>query len=287
MWYREGGEKRNTASRIFRVFGTVTLLRCRRGSSSRRRRLSIPTRLCCFPQASAVLRPLVVSLLLCCSSPLFRSSPLYRSPLHLSTTCVCACACCVHLCTLRYSPLNLPPAITVPWPWLSVLLSSVLPAWSLRLALASPALSIVRVSLSLARGALLDPPRSQHALAALRCSSTHPCSSNRSCTRVLVGETARALSLSLSLSLLVRVSLCPRVLPTQPHPSPNSTGPCLLPLLLLTAQSFLTHTHPSTHGCLALILTLLRFVSFAAACCRRSHVAARARCRCRAGGAAR
>jgi len=163
----------------------------------------------------------------------------------------------------------------------------VLPAWSLRLALASPALSIVRVSLSLARGALLDPPRSQHALAALRCSSTHPCSSNRSCTRVLVGETARALSLSLSLSLLVRVSLCPRVLPTQPHPSPNSTGPCLLPLLLLTAQSFLTHTHPSTHGCLALILTLLRFVSFAAACCRRSHVAARARCRCRAGGAAR
>ena len=85
---------------------------------------------------------------LCCSAPLFRSSPLYRSPLHLSTTCVCACACCVHLCTLRYSPLNLPPAITVPWPWLSVLLSSVLRAWSLRLALASPALSIVRVSLA-------------------------------------------------------------------------------------------------------------------------------------------
>ena len=95
MWYREGGEKRNTASRIFRVFGTVTLLRCRRGSSSRRRRLSIPTRLCCFPQAigrTQAARRLSAALLL--------SFALLPSTAHhsISALRVCVCVCVRVLC---------------------------------------------------------------------------------------------------------------------------------------------------------------------------------------------
>lgn len=197
------------------------MLRCRRGSSSRRRRLSIPTRLCCFPQASAVLRPLVVSLLLCSSAPLFRSSPLYRSPLHLSTTCVCVCVCVRVLCpSLHPSLLSSQPPSSNHCTMALAFRTAIFRATRMVVAPGARFASTEHrtcLSLSLARDALLDPPRSQHALAALRCSSTHPCSSNRSCTRVLVGETARALSLS----LLVRVSLCPRVLPT---PSPNSTA---------------------------------------------------------------
>jgi len=125
----------------------------------------------------------------------------------------------------------------------------VLRAWSLRLALASPALSIVRVSLARSLAILFSI---LHAPNTLSLRSVAPQRTRaRAIARALECSLVRlhvlSLSLSLVLSLLVRVSLCPRVLPTQPHPSPNSTGPYLLPLLLLTAQSFLTHTHPSIH----------------------------------------
>jgi len=93
--YREGGEKRNTGVEDFSGFRYVALLRCRRGSSSRRRRLSIPTRLCCFPQAigrTQAARRLSAALLL--------SFALLPSTAHhsISALRVCVCVCVRVLC---------------------------------------------------------------------------------------------------------------------------------------------------------------------------------------------